>query len=112
MSCHNIGAALNNMVEKILEMYDANEISKDAAKKLIKQTKTSVHFCDGNEGETTECMVYHRCGRCLRKHTEVGEIFAVWGEDEFTERDDICDEMLCGNCIKEIKPDADLSDYT
>lgn len=111
MSCHNIGTALDDMTKKVLEMYDAGEISKNAAVKIIKHTKKSVHFCDGNEGETTDCMTYRRCGRCLKTYDKAGEIFAVWGEDEFTEREDVCAEMLCGKCIKEIKPDADLSKY-
>ena len=67
MSCHSIGAALNNVGEKILEMYENGKIDAETAKELLCTIRRSVHFCDGNEYEATETLEENYCGCCLRK---------------------------------------------
>ncbi|MCD7844616.1 MAG: hypothetical protein LUG57_01930 [Oscillospiraceae bacterium] len=66
MSCHDIGHGMNNVVKKVLELMDAGEISADAAKTLAYTAIGSVHFCDGNEYEASECFAEQgRCSCCL-----------------------------------------------
>ena len=96
MSCHCIGAGMNNVIELILEMYDSKELNMDSTKKIIKRVVKNVHYCDGNEGEATECFVYCRCGKCLKTDKEVPKVYDLWGYEE------IVAPMLCPNCLDEV----------
>ena len=65
MSSHDIGKGLNNVVERVMDMYRDGRLKKETAKELMTVAKISVNFCDGNEYEALECMEA-TCGCCLR----------------------------------------------
>lgn len=112
LSCHDIGRGLNSVVVKVMELYDAGEISKDAALKIIYQARRGVHWCDGNEYEAVACFYKtHRCGRCLKQFETSKELFSVLKvssqvADEFAIMKNpmqgelpLVSEELCANCF-------------
>ena len=48
MSCHRIGLGMNSVVEKSIEMFENEEISLNACKKIIVACRNGVYWCDGN----------------------------------------------------------------
>ena len=78
MSCHSIGAGMNAVVEEVIKMYDASEISKDATLKIIAKLRKGVHWCDGNEYEAVESIRECRCGRCLKVMEQGERLYSVW----------------------------------
>lgn len=78
MSCHNIGRAMNSVVDAIISLYDNNEIDLEAARKIIAAARKGVHRCDGNEYEAIESIRECRCGRCLRNLDANEPIYSVW----------------------------------
>lgn len=105
MSCHNIGAGMNAVVEEVIKMYDAKEISKRATLKIIAKLRKGVHWCDGNEYEAVESMRDCRCGRCLKEVKQEERLYSVWDvSHEVQDRYHILDnrwETLAADCLCE-----------
>jgi len=78
MSCHDIGRGMNNVLETVIDLLDNNEISKDAALKIAHVLRESVNYCDGNEDEAVESILYCRCGFCLRKKDETQKLYDLY----------------------------------
>lgn len=66
MSCHEIGPAMNSVIDVVFELYDKKELSQDTSVTLIRALRKGVHYCDGNEYEAIESVSKCRCGKCLR----------------------------------------------
>lgn len=105
MSCHDIGRGMNSVVDKVIEMYDSEELTLEAAKKIIAQARKGVYWCDGNEWEAVASIRRCRCGRCLKKMTSGTPLYSVW---DISGRKDILDEKpdeilasdgLCQKCF-------------
>lgn len=108
MSCHNIGRAMNLVINVVISMYDNHEIDLEAARKIIATARKGVHRCDGNEYEAIESIRDCRCGRCLRKLSPTESIFSVWAvSDMVRNKYDILDkdpdilasDGLCQSCF-------------
>lgn len=78
MSCHSIGRGMNSVVDQVIEMYDAEELTLDAAKKIIAKARKGVHWCDGNEWEAVASIRRCRCGRCLKEVMAGTPLYSVW----------------------------------
>ena len=78
MSCHSIGRGMNSVVNKVLEMYDAEELTGDATKKIIAKARKGVRWCDGNQWEAVASMRRSRCGRCLKEMPSGTPLYSVW----------------------------------
>lgn len=59
MSCHNIGRGMDSVVVQVIKLLEENEISKEAARKIIIACRNEVYWCDGNEYEAVESI--NRC---------------------------------------------------
>lgn len=69
MSCHDIGHALNSVVEEIIDLNFEGEIDNESTKRLIHTAKEAVNYCDGNEYEAIECLEdYKICSACLEQY--------------------------------------------
>jgi len=111
MSCHEIGHGMNNVVEKVLELYDDEKISKSAAVELIRTARKSVWYCDGNEYEAVECMEDSRCCRCLKKINDGEELYDLYdisdGNREIMKIPDkpeygVAAHYLCKECLDNV----------
>lgn len=67
MSNHDIGYAMQDMLEEILYLKDHNEIDLSTAKKLVDVAIDIVEGEDGNRNEATLVFTRTHCGKCLRK---------------------------------------------
>lgn len=108
MSCHSIGRGMNSVVNKVLEMYDAEELTADATKKIIAEARKGVHWCDGNEWEAIASIRRSRCGRCLKVMPSGTPLYSVWDisvqknildqtPDEVLASDGLC--LECFDCV-------------
>ena len=108
MSCHDIGAGLNTVSVKVLQLYDEGKLETDIVKDLLRTIKKGVHWCDGNEYEAVECFKGCRCGRCLKKADELHELDETSvGYNEFFDIIDdkengIITDGFCKDCFDEI----------
>ena len=66
MSCHDIGRGMNSVVRVVIGLYDNEEISSDAAIRIIRACARGVNWCDGNSYEAVDYIRRCRCGKCLR----------------------------------------------
>lgn len=66
MSNHEIGHAFSELIDRVLELHDQNEISDAAARNLISLSVDIVCGEDGNAGEATEGMDETHCSCCLK----------------------------------------------
>lgn len=82
MSCHSIGHGMNNVLETVIDMYDNNEISKDATLKIANELRVSVNYCDGNESEAIESILDCRCGFCLKEKEENENLYDLYDVSE------------------------------
>lgn len=80
MSCHDIGRGMNNVVSYVMDLYRADRLDKRTAKEIISVARTSVYFCDGNEGEAVRCME-RTCGCCLRAAAEDEDMLNIYLQD-------------------------------
>lgn len=78
MSCHDIGHGLNTVSNVVIELLDNNEISVDAARRIIAQCRKAVNWCDGNEGEAIEDIYKCRCGKCLKLVKKGEKLYNLW----------------------------------
>lgn len=97
MSCHNIGHGMNDVAELIKEMYDAGEISREAAVKIFRRLQKSMCWCDGNEYEAIEC-ISNRCGVCLKERKK-GEILYPPYFNVKKEHPEAATSYLCEECM-------------
>ena len=74
MSCHYIGLGMNSVAEDVLAMYDEGELTREQARRLLRDLRKAVHWCDGNEAEATICMEGERCGRCLSVSKDLTDV--------------------------------------
>ena len=109
MSCHDIGRGMNSVAEVVLDLYEGEEITKEAAIKLINACRKGVYWCDGNEGEAFEEVVERGyCGLCFEKSDKLTDVY----ENELAYPDtyhvfDDYDEtaahfFLCPECMKKV----------
>ena len=111
MGCRQIGKGMNEVVEKIMDIYDRDEISRDVAKELIVTARKAVHCCDGDENDAINIIRMRRCGCCLKKRGR-GEIFYSVNDvsQRLLEDNDImnnCEEILasdglCKECFDKV----------
>ncbi len=108
MSCHNVGRALNNVVREVMNLYDAGDISKDAAKRLALRCCRSVAWCDGSEGEAIDYISACVCGRCFKLIPKGEPIYSTWQvssavPNQYEIKDENGDELptdgLCEECF-------------
>ena len=106
MSCHDIGRGLNNVVREVVTLMDNNEISKDAARKIIKCCKKSVHWCDGNETEAINYIRQCVCGKCLNKLPKGEKIYPLYRTSHTSnevynimEGFELVNSYLCKDCF-------------
>jgi hypothetical protein len=109
MSCHYIGAGLNTVTEKALELYDGGKIQFDDVKELLRSIKKAVNWCDGNEMEALECIEDCRCSRCLKETNKIFDLNNV--KDGYISFDDLTrfyegegalTYYVCEDCYKEL----------
>ena len=67
MSNHDIGRALSTVVDVVVRFFDEGKISLEVAREIIFTSRHAVHYCDGNEDEAIEDIIFFRCGKCLSK---------------------------------------------
>lgn len=66
MSNHSVSFALNEIVFKIIEGYNDNEISENYVRKLFSEALSASSQYDGNEDEVLEGVSNSFCGKCLK----------------------------------------------
>lgn len=112
MSCHQIGEAMNSVVDVVFKLYDANELSQKTAVTLIRSLRNGVNYCDGNEYEAVESVRKCRCGKCLKAlkpgEDRIYSLDDLSSDDYFKilDQEDIAYADLCVECT-----DAVLNDY-
>lgn len=110
MSCHNIGAGMNAVVEKVVWLMDENKINVEAAREIISKCRTSVWWCDGNEYEAIESIRKCRCGWCLKQIEKGKPLYSLWNVRDYDMflYDDVLDSKdgitlasdgVCEECI-------------
>ena len=110
MSCHNIGAGLNEVVRMTISLFDKEQISRESAKKIIATCRVAVNWCDGNEGEATEYISNCRCGNCLKLVPKGEKLYSTWDlpRDFRMEKDidegrlRIAYDGLCEECFDDV----------
>lgn len=109
MSCHDIGRGLNTVVETTIGLLENNEISKDAARKIISSCRKGVHWCDGNEDEAIDCIRRCYCGNCMERIAKGKPLYSVWevsndvpNRYRITNNHNLASDCLCENCFVEI----------
>ena len=95
MSCHRIGLGMNSVVEKSIEMFENEEISLNACKKIIVACRNGVYWCDGYESDVIAGMDDY-CGNCLRKFS-AEELIEV-----DRNRYDVVTHYLCEDCYQHL----------
>ena len=102
MSCHDIGRGMNSVVKEIITLLDNNELSKEAAKKLIKSCLRGVYWCDGNEGEAVNYISHYLCGMCLKKVPKGENLYElpydVWNKIH----EDVFHGAVCKDCLEKL----------
>ena len=94
MSCHDIGRGMNNVVSYVMDLYRADRLDKRTAKEIITVARTSVYFCDGNEGEAVRCME-RTCGCCLRDVAEDEDMLHIYLQGRhYGLENDLIDKMF------------------
>ena len=96
MSCRRIGLGMNSVVEKSIEMFENEEISLNACKKIIVACRNGVYWCDGNEDEAIACIIDCYCGNCLRKIHQEHRIRVD------RNRYDVVTHYLCEDCYQHL----------
>ena len=109
MSCHNIGRGMNSVAKVVLDLYEEDQIPREAATRLILACRKGVYWCDGNEGEALEDVVERGyCGLCFVK---TGELTTVFDNDlEYPQSDKVFDTYddsaahywLCPKCKRNV----------
>lgn len=115
MSDHYIGHVMSGKLDKLVEMYEAGIISREAFIMISNDYKNVVTgWCDGNEGEYLEGYE-GRCGRCLAEIPEdkiinFYEDLPYNARDEFfreteelAKKNEIWQESFCPKCMEEIR---------
>lgn len=110
MSCHDIGRGLNQVVREIIDLFDKEEISKEAARKIISTCCMAVNWCDGNEYEAIDHIIKCRCGRCLKLVPKGERLYSIWDFPYgFADEKDIDIQKLglaspgiCDHCFNEV----------
>lgn len=76
MSCHNIGRGMNSVVKVVLDLYESEQLPREAATRLLLACRKGVYWCDGNEGETLEDIIERGyCGLCFEKTGTLSDVF-------------------------------------
>ena len=78
MSCHDIGRGMNEVVRLTISMFDKEEISKEAAIKIIATCRIAVNWCDGNSTEACDYIRNCRCGKCLKLIPKGEKLISLW----------------------------------
>lgn len=109
MSNHEIGHGLNEVIETIIDLYDENEISISAAKKIICSALDVVNCYDGNEYEALECLIDNDiCSCCFEQVDELYDICECSNETikaygmKFEEYPEYVSDEMCLPCIKKL----------
>ena len=112
MSCHDIGRGLASVANVVINLYEGNQISKDAAIRLIHACRTGVHWCDGTEGEATEPVIQAGyCGLCFEKKENLSSVYDndigyPGSYHVFDDYDDIAaNDILCPECKRRVVED-------
>ena len=105
MSCHDIGRGLDSVTIVVLDQYEKGQLSKRAAKHIIRACRKGVHWCDGNEDEAMEeTRDRGYCGLCIEKSDRLQNVYdasSVVSKGFDDDYDDIAvHQWLCPNCIK------------
>lgn len=113
MSNHMIGRALNNeVVRKVLELFDADRIGRKEAKELLWACCRTANYENGNTYEVLEATD-ERCGVCLKPFPEEKLVFADWdaSEDDDTDAsfvakygysEKILGHAVCKDCLAKL----------
>lgn len=110
MSCHHIGYALNNIAKEIIAFYDNGKINKEDTLYLLKKTRDSISFCDGNSDEATKCLE-NRCSICLEQKENLINYNKIYNKDEKIQKylekhayRKLLTDTICLDCLeKELK---------
>lgn len=120
MSNHDVGRGLNEITRLVISMYDNNEITRDAAKKIIATCGEAVYWADGNTDEATDYARKCRCGNCLRLVPEGEPLYSMWLTGYFnplrkkldTRKIGLAMDGVCENCLSEIVKKYSNGEYT
>lgn len=121
MSNHDIGHAMNQVIETILDLYDEGAYSVDTAKTLINKAVYVVCGYDGNDYEALEYVTDTHCSCCLKAYAD-HEFFitpdeaneCITAEDhlgrfwwyEGCDAAKSLDRSLCEDCFRKIFKDV------
>ena len=70
MSNHDIGHAMDQVIETILDLYDEGAYSVDTAKTLINKAVYVVCGYEGNDYEALEYITDTHCSCCLKAYAD------------------------------------------
>lgn len=109
MSCHNIGRGMDSVVVQVIKLLEENEISKEAARKIIIACRNGVYWCDGNEYEAVESINRCYCGNCMNRIESGKPLYYIYDTSfDVVNRDDISNnynlitDSLCEDCFTQI----------
>lgn len=105
MSCHDIGRGMEAVAHLVYQMYKNNELSLEAARKIILRAKNAVHYCDGNEGEAVAFLEDNSiCTVCFETKDTIYDIFNCYDDirdkykKDITRHSDFVWYTLCSDC--------------
>ena len=111
MSCHQIGRAMGSVAAVTLNLYDQKQIEYDPCMRILIACARGINYCDGNTYEEYDGMVNEgRCGWCLEKGKELGNLFEIYDGDNATYRiihewwrTKLAHPYLCPECLEKFR---------
>lgn len=108
MSCHDIGRGMNSVTKAVLAMYENNELTREAAIKVMRSCKDGTGWCDGIPEEAVAYLIDNGiCGCCLKQREQAVNLGDYLGNiSDFWMIDDneliATPSSLCPDCAKKI----------
>lgn len=109
MSNHDVGRGLNAVVKTTIELYDANQLDREVAKKIISSCGQAVNWADGNSYEALDYIYNCRCGKCLKMVPRGEHLYSVDDVSNkvpdfysISDQEELATPRLCEDCFNEI----------
>ena len=77
MNPGNIGKVMNSITEVVIEMYDKEELSREAGLKSFTAIKNSVEWREEEVFDAVEAVNRFRCGNCLKKMNRGERFYSI-----------------------------------